>query len=139
MPADCGQRAQARPQALLVEDSSDILTTTAIFLEAAGFDVARACSGDEALLPLASGTQFDLLVTDYAMPGLNGLDLAVYALHQLPDLKVLIITGFPGSNGLAELPPGVAALVKPFRRAQLIGQLQGWFGIRQAGLPEPGK
>ena len=65
----------------------NVLVTTGAFLEAAGFDVVRARDGDEALAHLASGQTFALLVTDYAMPGLNGVDLATEALERRPARK----------------------------------------------------
>ena len=125
-----------RPLSLPVDDAPDVLTTTGVFLEAAGFDVVRACNGDAALASLASGQKFALLVTDYAMPGLNGVELAARALEKRLTLKVLIITGFPGTDGLSQLPPGVALLVKPFRRTELIARLKSWFGTGQVDLPE---
>jgi CheY-like chemotaxis protein len=120
---------------LLVDDHPDVLVTTGAFLEAAGFDVVQACSGDEALARLASGRTFELLVTDYAMPGLNGLDLATQALEQHPTLKVLIITGFPSTTGLADRHSSIALLAKPFRRAELISQLKSLFESGQTVLP----
>src|SRR4051812_48490459 len=93
--------------ALLVDDHPDVLITTGAFLEAAGFDVVRAHNGDEALAHLASGQMFVLLVTDYAMPGLNGVDLATQALERLPALKVVIISGYPSDAGLFNRPSNV--------------------------------
>jgi CheY-like chemotaxis protein len=116
-----------RTSALLVDDHPDILLTTGIFLEAAGFDVVRVPNGDAALPHLESGEKFALLVTDYAMPGINGTDLAARALEQLPALKVLIITGYPCDAGLFNRPSGVALLTKPFRRATLITCLKSLF------------
>ena len=127
-----------RLSALLVEDSPDILATIGRFLDAAGFDVMRADNGDKALSALVVGQRFALLVTDYAMPGLSGREIAIRALAMLPDLKVLIITGFPDAEALTELPAGVAVMVKPFRRAKLLAQLSEWFDIGVRASPAPG-
>jgi CheY-like chemotaxis protein len=124
-----------RTRALLVDDHPDVLVTTAAFLAAAGFDVVRASDADEALAHLASGHMFTLLVTDYAMPGLNGVDLATQALEQFPALKVIIITGFPSDAGLFQRPSSVALLAKPFRRAALIERLQSLFATAPAIMP----
>lgn len=124
-PSD--QTGSIRPLALLVEDSPEILRTTGVFLEAAGFEVVRASSGEAALGPLGSGQEFALLVTDFAMPGLNGLQLAMRALMKFPSLKVLIITGYPDTRDLTDLPAGVVLLMKPFNRADLMAQLKSWF------------
>jgi CheY-like chemotaxis protein len=131
-----GDGTPVRPLALLVEDSPDVLATTSRFLEAAGFHVVRAGNGQEAMAPLASGQEFALLVTDYAMPGLNGVDLALRALAMHPELKVLIITGFPCIEGLSALPPAVVVLLKPFRREELLAQLRIWFGPQPPTPPD---
>jgi CheY-like chemotaxis protein len=136
-PLGQGRDGPIRPLVLLVDDAPEVLRTTGIFLEAAGFDVTRANSGDEALACLDSGQMFALLVTDYAMPGLNGVDLLARALEKLPAMKAIIITGFPDTDNLGEMPPGVALLLKPFRRAELFAQLKTLFGTGQTGLSDP--
>lgn len=126
-----------RPPALLVDDNAEVLVTIGAFLAAAGFDVVRARNGDEALAHLASGRMFVLMVTDYAMPGIGGVDLAAQALERLPDLKVLIITGFPSDAGLFDRPSGVALLAKPFRRAGLIAAVRSLFEAATKARQEP--
>jgi DNA-binding NtrC family response regulator len=126
-----------RAPALLVDDNTDILAAIGRWLEAAGFDVVRARDGEEALVCLASGQRFALLVTDYAMSGLNGIDLANKALEQLPDLKVLIITGFLSANLVGNRPSTIAILAKPFRRAAMIEQLRLLFNIEPSEVRTP--
>ena len=104
---------------LLVDDVADVLVTTGAFLERAGFRVVRAGSGDQALAVLAAGEQFDALVTDYAMPGMNGLELIERVRVVQPGLAALVITGFAevgggryparGRRGLAQAVPTTAA------------------------------
>jgi len=108
-----------RRRALLVDDVSDVVVTVSAFLESFGFDVTRASSGDAALTTLADGSVFDLLVTDHAMPGMTGKDLAVQACQMNKALRALIITGFSDARDLSVLPEGVMLLAKPFRRAEL--------------------
>jgi CheY-like chemotaxis protein len=121
------EQATPQPLAMLVDDAPDVLSTTGRFLEAAGFDVVRATDGQAALASLASGRQFRLLVTDYAMPGLNGIELTVQAQEKIPDLKTVIITGFPDAEDFDKLPPDTTLLIKPFRRKALIDALRPWF------------
>jgi CheY-like chemotaxis protein len=109
-----------RRRALLVDDASDVVVTVAAFLEGFGFDVISASSGDMALRIIAQGTPIDLLVTDHAMAGLVGKDLAVQVRQMRPELRTLIITGYPDAGELAQLPPGMALLAKPFRRSELM-------------------
>jgi CheY-like chemotaxis protein len=124
-----------RAPALLVDDNPDALVVIAAFLVSAGFDVVQAHTGDEALEYLSSGREFALLVTDYAMPGMSGTDLATMALEQLPALKVLIISGFPSDAGLFQRPASVALLAKPFGRDKLIEVLKSLFDIERNALP----
>ena len=124
-----------RPRALLVDDNAEVLVTIGAFLAAAGFDVVPTHNGDEALAQLASGRMFVLMVTDYAMPGISGVDLATQALERLPALKVLVITGFPSDAGLFDRPASVALLAKPFRRAALIAAVRSLLKTEQTNLP----
>jgi CheY-like chemotaxis protein len=123
-----------RRSALLVDDHPDVLVGVGAYLAGLGF-VTRIGTGDEALSCLVSGKEFALLVTDYAMPGLNGVDLARQATEHNPSLKVLIITGFPSDPGLFDRPSGVAMLAKPFRRVALIEVLQSLFPVPHPGSP----
>lgn len=59
---------------LCVDDEPDALTILRLFLSARGFEVTVASSGAEAL-QLVENRRPDLIITDYAMPDMNGLDL----------------------------------------------------------------
>jgi CheY-like chemotaxis protein len=128
----------ARPRALLVDDHPDVLVGVGAYLTAAGFDVTKAGTGDEALSCLMSNVEFALLVTDYAMPGMNGVDLARQAIEQNPALKVMIITGFPSDAGLFYRPSSVALLAKPFRRSVFIEVVQQLFAAPRQDSPASG-
>jgi PAS domain S-box-containing protein len=112
----------ASGRVLLVDDSPDVLVTVGAFLEKAGFDVVRAENGDAALAHLAASGRFDALVSDYAMPGLNGADLILQARQIQPGLHALIITGFAALSP-AGLGDGTVVLHKPFHRRALIEAL----------------
>jgi CheY-like chemotaxis protein len=120
-----------RPHALMIDDNPDVLATTGDLLEAEGFAVTRAATAEQALACLNSGPTLRLLVTDYAMPGLNGIDLGCWALERFPDLKVVVITGFPVAERVSAMPSGMALLARPFRRAELRRQLQSLFNCDQ--------
>jgi CheY-like chemotaxis protein len=105
-------------RALLVGDSKDILIVASAFLGAFKFDVVCAASAEEALSVLADGAPVDLLVTDYALPGMNGKDLVVRARERHRKLRALIISGYADSFDLIYFPDGVTLLARPFRRAE---------------------
>ena len=113
---------------LVVDDAADVLVTVGAFLANEGFTVHRAATGDEALRLIASDPRIDVLVTDYAMPGLSGAELIGQATQIRPFLKSLVITGYPNADGLAELPPQTAILAKPFRRDTLVAGVRSLLG-----------
>jgi Response regulator receiver domain/Histidine kinase-, DNA gyrase B-, and HSP90-like ATPase len=78
---------------LLVDDDALIASSTAALLEDLGHKVVEANSGREALDLLEGGLQPDLIITDHAMPGMTGLDLAVRARSRKPDIPILLATG----------------------------------------------
>jgi CheY-like chemotaxis protein len=122
------------PRLLLVDDAPDVLVTVGAFLVSAGFDVIRALNGDEALRLVAADPGIAMLITDYAMPGLSGVDLTAQAMQLRPRLAAIVITAYPGAAGLAALPGRVAVLSKPFRRAALLLQVNALLGGEQ---PQP--
>lgn len=105
---------------LAVDDDPLVLTNTAAMLEDAGHRVLQATSGAQALQLLAENS-VDVLVTDFAMPGMNGAQLVDAAHVQWPALAVLLVSGY------AELPPDLPVvlprLTKPFRQDELVRAL----------------
>ena len=82
---------------LVVEDDRDVRELAMAVLEAAGYRVLEAASGDDAyrLLLAHPDLRIDLLFTDIVMPGhLDGIDLANKVRALRPQLKVLYATGF---------------------------------------------
>jgi two-component system cell cycle response regulator CpdR len=108
---------------LLAEDDRIVRELVVEMLQDAGHEVAAAGNGAEALrMLLESGTAgFDLLLTDIAMPVMNGFELARQAVALWPDLPILYVSG-DASKALAEdLPIVPAALLdKPFRLKVLL-------------------
>ena len=102
---------------LLCDDDDDVRDLLGEFLGSIGYTVQEASDGEEALRLLDSGIEVDLLVTDYAMPGLNGLETIRQARLRRPELRSLVITGHAGP--LAGDIAGVPILRKPFSPNQL--------------------
>jgi two-component system chemotaxis sensor kinase CheA len=67
--------ASARQRVLLVDDSQFFRNMLAPLLNAAGFSVTSAASGDEALAVLRDGKRVDVVITDIDMPGMDGFEL----------------------------------------------------------------
>ncbi|WP_431270413.1 ATP-binding protein [Dankookia sp. P2] len=117
--AATGLAAPAPPsRILLVDDDPLIIRSTADLLEDLGHSVLEAESGAKALAILAGGAAVDLLVTDYAMPGMTGLEVALAARRLRPGLRVVLASGFV--DLAAGTPPAdLPRLTKPYRQDEL--------------------
>ncbi|MDY7040672.1 MAG: response regulator, partial [Chloroflexota bacterium] len=69
---------------LIIEDSPNVCEMCVRALTQAGFEVKSAAAGQEALRLLRSDPAFDLVVIDFALPDMSGLELADYARVQSP-------------------------------------------------------
>lgn len=111
---------------LFVDDDFLISLSTAALLEDLGHDVIKASSGAAALDVLNSGKPIDLLITDYAMPGMTGVQLAEAARKLRPDLPILLATGYADlpARAKVELP----RLSKPYQQKQLAERITSLVG-----------
>ena len=111
----------ARGTALLVDDEELVRMSTADMLNDLGYDVVEAKSAEEALHLIEAGVAPTILVTDHLMPGMNGEELARSLRTRMPDLPVLIVSGYAEAEGIA---PDLPRLTKPFRNAELADRLE---------------
>ena len=110
---------------LVVDDDPLVLTSTAAMLEDLGYRTIEAVAGQEALERLRQAAQVDLVITDYAMPGMTGIQLAD-ELHRIrPRLPVLLMTGYADLHGSALA--GIERLAKPLRQDALAKALENCF------------
>jgi PAS domain S-box-containing protein len=108
---------------LLVDDDTSVREVTAQMLANLGYSVIQADGGSKALQLLEGGTKVDLLLADFAMPGMNGGELARAVLSRYPKLPVVFITGYAE---LGELGMGSSTIIqKPFREEQLASKILG--------------
>jgi two-component system cell cycle response regulator CpdR len=100
---------------LLAEDDESMRAFLTRSLSRVGHDVCSVSDGFEAL-PHIEGGEFDLLVTDIVMPGMDGLELARRISLETPDTKVIFITGFAAVslNNHASQQSDAKVLSKPF-------------------------
>ncbi len=91
MPAE----KQCKPRALIIDDAPDVTEMLAILLQYAGYEVVMVYSGAQALDAVRT-EQFDVLVSDIGMPGMNGYELAeaVRALPEYQSTPMIAVTGF---------------------------------------------
>ena len=78
---------------LLVDDEELILSSLSMDLEGAGYDVTMAANGEEGIDALRK-SYFNLLITDLAMEGIDGLEVLKAAKEIDPEIAVIILTGY---------------------------------------------
>jgi two-component system cell cycle response regulator CpdR len=112
-------------QILLVEDDESLRKFLAQALVRAGHEVVDFGDGLDAFGHLKNG-QFDLLLTDIVMPGMDGIELAKRAAELDAAIKIMFITGFaavalhPASNA----PKQAKVLSKPFHLREIVAEVE---------------
>jgi len=125
--SDSGEKLRGSETILLVEDAEPLRKLAQTFLEAAGFRVLSAESGERALEVVAGfGGIFDLLLTDVVMPGINGRVLAEQLTPRQPGMKILYMSGYTDSfiAGHGVLDPQTNLLHKPFTEEVLLRKVR---------------
>jgi CheY-like chemotaxis protein len=102
---------------LLCDDDHDVRRFLGELLRSNGYLVREAGSAEAAFRILEDSTTMDLLIVDYAMPGINGLEIIREAWRQRPSLKTLLITG--DASAVPDRSSGAPILRKPFKPAEL--------------------
>jgi CheY-like chemotaxis protein len=108
---------------LLVDDDSAVREVTAHLLQDLGYRVMEAGSGGAALDMLDAQTEIDLLLLDFAMPGMNGAEVAREVHARRPHLPILFVTGYADTEALA-VAAGDGILRKPFVERELAAKLR---------------
>ena len=106
---------------LAVDDDGLVLANTVSMLEELGHRGIAASSGRQAIGLFENEGPVDIVITDYSMPHMTGLELAEALLKLQPDLPILLVTGYAEIKNGARLPK----LSKPFTQAQLADKLRG--------------
>lgn len=130
-PASQGH-AEEHPEAdleavLVVDDQDEVLEVTTEVFRSLGFEVLSAHSGQQALDELKRTPRISLLFSDVVMSGMSGLELAREATKLAPDLKVILASGYAGTD--TTLPvggklEGFHFLSKPYRVNDIVRKLR---------------
>jgi PAS domain S-box-containing protein len=105
---------------LLVDDDPEVRAVTSAYLTEMGHRVIEAPDGASAIDVLRTDRQIDILVADFAMPGMTGFDLALKAREHRDQIGVLLVTGYADPDKMAK---GFPLLHKPFGRAELAAKI----------------
>jgi CheY-like chemotaxis protein len=111
MPSRKVTSTVAPARVLLVDDNLRGLSARKSVLEELGAGITTASSAAEALAFLAA-QPFDLVVTDYQMPRMNGVEFIAQLRKQFPGIPVILISGFVDSLGLSEDSTGADIVIQ---------------------------
>ncbi len=111
---------------LIVDDEDPIRDFVSVMLSSANFVCTQAGSGKEALALLDSGEEYELMLSDLMMPGMDGIALLEAAKERFPDMPVLMVTAVTDvSVALGAIRNGAYDyLLKPFERDQLLAAVR---------------
>jgi two-component system cell cycle response regulator CpdR len=112
------------PRILLAEDDDSLRGFLSRALERAGFEVTACADGEEAAAVLDQ--DWDLLLTDIVMPGMDGIEVARLAAARHPGLRIMFITGFAAVALAANesAPPGAKVLSKPIHLREIVTEVE---------------
>ena len=109
---------------LLAEDDDSLRGFLKRALERAGYEVRACADGEEALEALPEA-EWDLLLTDIVMPGMDGIEVARLAAARHPGLRIMFITGFAAVALSAgdRAPAGAKVLSKPIHLREIVAEV----------------
>ncbi|MBM3786242.1 MAG: response regulator [Acidobacteria bacterium] len=133
------ERTNAAPlRMLLVDDHPAGLAARKSVLGELGFSITTAASAESALEKFKL-EPFPLMVTDYKLPGMTGVDLIAHVRALAPETRIVLLSGFVDALGLTEESSGADVVLHKSSNevTQLIRAVQKL--IRRGGAKKPGK
>jgi len=132
-------RAVAPKNVLVADDASDITQMLEKILSRFGYNVETCADGRDALNRFKPG-KYDLVITDYAMPKMNGIELAHIIKKRDPAQLIIMVTGFAFTISAYDMRPVPADFIlrKPFDVKQLSDALTSLFSTGKTPAPDAG-
>jgi CheY-like chemotaxis protein len=126
----------ATPNILLVDDNRDGLLVRRSLLEEVGYRVQIATNGEEGLKVFES-CAFDVVVTDYRMPRMDGGEFIKRIRQLKPDARIILLSGFVDPLGLTEQLTGADVIIAKSNREPV--HLLSWVKrlLNRAALRKP--
>jgi signal transduction histidine kinase len=113
--SDAVEPSTTAGRVLLVDDDASVRVSVRAMLEELGHEVVEAAGGDDALGILARDQRFDVLIFDFAMPSMNGIQLAAEVTKLWPAAPILFVTGYVENDALRPWSAlGYRTVQKPF-------------------------
>ncbi len=119
---------------LFVEDEDSVRTFAVRALKKKGYDVIGCNSAENALEKLNSDTRFNLLITDMVMPGMSGAELAGIVHQKIPNIKIILASGYSEEIARRELAcsQDFEFMAKPFSLGDLTQKVFNVLNQKQA-------
>jgi len=114
-----GSQAGKRGTVLIVDDDVAVRQVAAVILGELGFDVIEAGNAEEAMAVIRGPTPLALLLTDLAMPGIGGVELAHLAKRARPTLKLIYTSAYVRAQGGSRALVHGPLIEKPWMLEQL--------------------
>jgi len=115
---------------LFVEDDPEQLVLIPRALSLLGYKVTAVQGGRAALDVLMGGTRFDMIVTDFDMPGFDGVELARTVRQLFPGIPVILVSGGQDAVAAADGDPGIIdVLMKPYTGSALAERMRRLFDV----------
>src|SRR4029453_10093035 len=108
---------------LLVDDDEAVRTVLGEQLREMGFAVDEVGDGSSAIEKLKLNGGYDVLLTDFAMPGMNGLDTIRSAVSERPSIHALLMTGYADEEAVADARGTVPVIRKPIDLDELMRRI----------------
>jgi CheY-like chemotaxis protein len=124
--------ARQGEKVLLVDDDPDVREVIAAYLSELGYEVHAAAEGEHAITLLGELTP-DIVIIDFAMPGMSGAETARKVLEQYAGIPILFISGFADSAALEKAVGAAPLLHKPFRPAELAEVVRSMIDADRSG------
>jgi signal transduction histidine kinase len=115
---------------LIVDDDLLVMTGISALIEDLGHTAIEAHSGADALAKLSAGIEVDVVITDHAMPGMTGLQLAQKIQEKYSGLPVILATGYAELAGDAQ-SLGILRLAKPCNQYDIAMAIQAAVGAQR--------
>ena len=107
-----------RERVLVIDDDEGVRRFLVDSLGSLGYDVDQAPDGEQGLVRLGAAMP-DLLIVDYAMPGITGVDVVAEARARTPGLPIILVTGYADMEAVDRVIEPANVLRKPFRINEL--------------------
>lgn len=107
-----------KPRILIVDDEASIRTALDRWFTLQGFEVHQAADGREAV-EMCKNDSFDVITMDLEMPNMRGIEATVEIKKLLPEVPVIVLTGYSKNADVAVSNGAAKVLSKPLRLKEL--------------------